>query len=334
MKSFKASAILIASAVGAGFASGSELVELFGVENSISIFIVPIIIALSFAVNYVVLSVANIHSKTLFGFRHCFELFNVLSSLIILSLMLAGITSLTPIKFPLIAICLGIVGVYIVNKGIKQINNLVAIVVCILILLIVVVFFVCSNNFTLSSPFNGAHFPKSLLWVCFNAYLSSPILCKLRLNKKQRITSCAVASIALGLLILLSIITINSNTTFFDKTMPLLQIAQSKSRTLGLFMTIVIFLAMFSSLCTSLFVFVEWTSTFIKDKHVCGMIGIVLAFLVSCVGFNQIISIFYPLIGFVGLLHTIAQIMFLLNNKTDAYQQNTTKYNTTQHNIT
>ncbi len=108
-------------------------------------------------------------------------------------------------------------------------------------------------------------------------------------------------------------LTINS---VIDDPMPLLGLVNLVHPVAGTVMSIVLYLMIFN---TGLSMFYSFTSRIIPDGDdrkfsIVLIISVVVAFIISFVGFKTLLSIFYPIIGYVGFILIALLIVTWINN--------------------
>lgn len=123
-------------------------------------------------------------------------------------------------------------------------------------------------------------------------------------NRKHAAIGGLVGGLGIGVLILISHLAIFSKIeTVGNKDMPLLAIVNDISPVLGILMSIVLFAMIYN---TAVSMFYSFTARFspvnTRKFKVFFFITIIVAFAASFVGFTDLVSYFYPLIGYLGLI--------------------------------
>jgi len=87
--------------------------------------------------------------------------------------------------------------------------------------------------------------------------------------------------------------------------MPIIAIANNISSVFGIITQIVVWLGIFTTATTLLYTIANWIGGYFGHYHlICIIIGI-LASLLSGFGFSNIITYFYPILGFIGSVFVI-----------------------------
>lgn len=131
-------------------------------------------------------------------------------------------------------------------------------------------------------------------------------------SNRDALLGGALGGFLVGAILLLGHFTIISKVdliTFFDNTgtlqvvdMPLLKIAYNFSPTLSLIMVFLIFGMIYNTAVSMFYVFVARFVTMETLKaNIIVIIVLAFGFAVSFVGFTQMVGVFYPLIGYVGV---------------------------------
>ncbi|MFC0523442.1 hypothetical protein ACFFGV_07575 [Pontibacillus salicampi] len=165
----------------------------------------------------------------------------------------------------------------------------------------------------MSNWFINNWFVSSLNYVSFNIAVGASMSLLMGGNEEdERASSIGglIGGFVLGLLIVLSHLAIFSQVDVVaDAAMPMLKIVDSLSPVLGILYSLILFGMIFNTAVSMFFSLaarftVVGTSTHKKFVLTIG----VIAFGLSFVGFTNLISIFYPVIGFMGLFLILALV--------------------------
>lgn len=322
MKSVGTAFLIISSIVGAGFASGRELISFFG--DGLGFWVVPVVALFVFGTSYLFLMVGNklntvsINSNTaLFGrFAPVAEFFALLNSFILLAVMLAGTTVIsgTMHGVPVVAIIAGIIAVAILKYGINGLMRANLVLIPLLILVLILVCTLSVKYFVWQSNFDILILPKSILYVSLNMYLASGALHQLKLSTKQAIIASTIASIIIGTLLLALMLAIKSNPSSMLEPMPLLYIASKLGGAYKILVSCTLILCIFSSMLIAIHNVVEWLQTIINDRIIAGLIALTCAFIISMLGFQQLVQYLYPIISVVGMVYIGGNVVYLFRN--------------------
>ena len=331
---------ILAGIIGAGFASGKEIVEFFGKAGYWAIPFLVIAGGLFFCCFYIFSWIGKIVkpksisdlTSAVFGRAGMFVDFGfILSSFITLSSMLAGCDSIGSLvfgsgyNFCYISILTAIIVAIIVAVGLKFIYKVTDFIMPVMLGMIFIVLIL--HLFTQApqevSPdnikFNFIHvFIYSILYVSMNSFYNIFIIAKSSeyMDKKQIGKASTIASSILFVLILLVFISImRGGNNVFVSDMPMINIASGLGAPIGIIYSIVLWLAIFTTICISAYTIREWLGRAIKNKFMCSVIVLTLGFIFSRFGFANIVRIFYPIEGIFGLFFIIYLVVYYFKNK-------------------
>lgn len=320
--------IYISSVVGAGFASGQEIIKFFTTYYEggfYGIILAGIIFA---AVGGIVLD--RVYNEGIrnydeflyptFG-RLAGRFVNLVVTLFMLSLfsiMIAGMGSILHDKlalpYRLSVILMACICMFVILGDIRRVASVSSVISPVLVLGIVFIglYIIVFNDISVFNVVNMLRnisdnwFVSSLLYVSYNSILSVVVLCNLLPYLKSR-KSAAWGGILGGFI--LCFITLILNTTinlfyprFTTGEIPMLDIVERYSRVLSHVYSAVLWLAMFVSAVNSGFCLAERISS--KAGMNMKLVTVIVCILVvplSFVGFSGLISSIYPIFGYVGL---------------------------------
>lgn len=323
--------LIVGTIIGAGLASGQEIVVFFAQYGFVSLFFLIAVFALFY-----------------FGFReflcfgkNCYEIdfkknkvfaifdgFSFFIFIAISSAMLAGANALFSqyvfdFHFPLWSIILICISTLIGYFGIKGLLNLSIYLVPVMIVGIVYICIKGSTVSTLSAPAFSTDLSNLVLlslstvgYCCCNLVTANKVLFESGegLSKKQIKLISVVSAIILTLLIgtVIVSILINDEMVLFS-TMPLIYLAFLISNWTGVAFSIILFLSVTTTLFTSQYSLSRILEEKLKKrkKIFSSLISLIIIFLTSLLGFNDIIKYVYPIIGGFGFV-----MLFILRNLT------------------
>lgn len=327
--------IYISSIIGAGFASGQEIIQFFTMyyeSGFYGIILAGIIFAVvgGIVLDRVYVEGINNYDEfvyPIFG-RIIGRIVNIVVTLFMLSLfsiMIAGMGSILhdrlSLSYQLSVILMACICMFIILGDIRRVTAVNSVITPILIFGIVliglyIIVFKDTPVFNIVSLLRNkpdSWLVSSLLYVSYNSILSVVVLCNLLPYLKSR-KSAKWAGVLGGLV--LCLITLILNTTinlFYPKfttgEIPLLDIVERYSKVLSYVYSIVLWLAMLVSALNSGFCLAERISskTNINIKLIT-VIACIVVIPLSCVGFSGLISSIYPMFGYIGLFMLIVVI--------------------------
>lgn len=314
--------LILGSTIGAGLASGQEVVIFFAQYGFVSIFYAFIFFILfTYGLTQMLKYGNMLQQKPDFLKKHkqsyLLESFYSIIFLIFSATMLAGAESLLNdiffhSKLHIWSILIIFVGILAISK---ELNWLMIISNILVPLIIISTMLVCALSFNISShsdlvlSFDFSNlvflFISTILYVACNLMVNSKITIKLGLKiKEKNIKKVAIiSSFIIFLLVSFIIIAllINDNSLLFAE-MPIVYIAFLINPTFGYFYSFIILLCILTTLFTTFFSLKEILHEKFKSNFLSKIISAFAIFIVSLFGFESIIRYSYPLIGALGII--------------------------------
>lgn len=295
---------VIGAVIGAGFASGRELVGFFGWTPDWRIAL--IVGALFFVNTAAYLLLGSSKRKSGKVFNELFSLLSFFNAIVTLSVMLAGTDALlrdvTGLSFPF-SLFMGLVSVFVVSLGRR---GLVGANLLLAPSLISIIALVCC--FTINSPTcspektNGIS--SAFSYCSMNMLLAAPILLESGITSKRKIlTVSALIGGLLGGLVLVFFLAFCS----FDAggaEMPLLAMASARSPMTYAVAASAIGVGIFTTMISSHAVLVSVIERVIPrcSKPISALAALAACYVVSTLGFGSAIDVLYPVLGTLSVL--------------------------------
>ena len=307
---FEITLLFLGSVIGAGFATGAEIITFFGRLN-LPVWCIAIIVSLTMF-GIIALEITLYYPKTnpreLIIVSQKKNLFNqasdfcsILIYFILFTAMTAGVTAISNSTLTIISLILSIVIVFFGFEKLSKLNILLVLIIIILIISTALPW-ISVSNLVNKNTITWVHIPKGV----FSAFLYAGLNCFMfpelikavgkKHTKKTLISAAILTALILMILVGLILTTIqNAQTTM--ATIPLLAAAPN------IITIIIILLAILTSQYTALFAIShrcqnQQTPNVKKNRPLIKMIGIcAIAYAISFCGFNKIINFAYPLIG-------------------------------------
>jgi uncharacterized membrane protein YkvI len=329
--SLKMGSAFIGIIVGAGFASGQEILQYFTSFGYLGI-IGAIISTALFA--YLGMNLTRLgsrmqttsHKEVVYGISGKL-IGRIVDYIIIFTLfgvgvvMIAGAGSIFSQQFGLpsflgstvMAILIIITIMLNVQKVITIIGSITPFLILTVVGLSVYSLFTMDSSFAALDPIAREQlsavpnwFLSSINYVSFNIAVGASMAILMggtEKNEKVAARGGFLGGLGLGILIILSHLAIFSKVDVVGGAdMPMLQIANDLSPTLGIFFSVILFAMIYNTGVSMLFSF---SARFVvmgtkKFKIFVVIVGVV-AYILSFVGFTQLVSMFYPIVGYLGL---------------------------------
>ncbi len=324
LRSMSVSMLIVGTMIGAGFASGKEIVTFFG--ETPNVFIALIAGALVFGCSTLFLFVGRRVKKTdigevngaVFGklrpFADVFMLFNSMS---VLGAMLAGTDSLAS-EFidlrPLPSIVIGLLCAIIAVKGLNGVIKANAVLVPVMIVFLAVCS-ITAINFPLTAQSGSIRITSIVLYVSMNMILGGSVLTTVhKLSPREIILSAAVAALVIsGLLI--CIMGALQSTSSSHADMPVLLIALKSGRPMYFVSLPVIAASIFTTMLSAFKSVYDYLSGFIKSKLLSAGIVFIGGLAVGAFGFSAVVETLYPITGILGILYLVCNCWFLIRTR-------------------
>lgn len=324
----KVACIYATSIIGAGFASGQEIMQFFSVYRSGGFYGIALAGAL-FAItgSIVLVKVCNERIRNfeeflfpVFGWRigWVIDIAVIIFMLCLFCIMTAGSGSVMsdtlgiPFKFASLltgVICTALIMTNI--KGIVMFNTIVTpfLIAGIILTGFAIIFYGDAETFQAAGYFRRITdnwFFSSLLYVSYNSVLAIVVMCSLLPYLKTRRTAVA-GGIAGGVMLCFAALVIHAAINLFyplvfEKELPILTILKSFESRAGGVYSIILWLAMMTSAVTAGFCFAERISMKMKiNSRIVTLVLCIAAVPLSTLGFSRLISAIYPVFGYLGL---------------------------------
>lgn len=316
--------LVVGTVIGAGFASGREVVTFFGaVPNVFAALIAGVLV---FACSLLFLFVGRRVKKddigevngAVFGkIRPVADVFILFNSITVLGAMLAGTDSLAA-EFidirPLASIVLGIVCAVVAVKGLSGVIKANAVLVPVMIVFIAVTCFLAIDY-----PFAPASSPikpySIILYVSMNMILGGGVLTTVHhLSRREIILASSVAAAVIaGLLTVIMGALRSTSAAYAD--MPMLLIALKTGKPMYFIALPVIALSIFTTMLSAFKALYDYIIGFIKYKVIAAGIVLIAGMLVGLFGFSTVVGKIYPITGAVGLVYLAFNLAYLIKTR-------------------
>lgn len=351
-KSLKMGSAFIGIIVGAGFASGQEILQYFTSFGHLGTLAAILATAL-FA--YMGMSLTRLgsrmqttsHKEAVYGIGGKIGGF-IMDAIIILTLfgvgvvMIAGAGSIFSQQFGLPAVLGNTVMALIVMATIMlNVQKIIAIIGSITPFLVVMVIGLALYSLlTMDASFAALEpiakeqdsalsnwFYSAINYVSFNIAVGASMAIVMGgVEKDEKIAARGgfIGGLGLGVLIILSHLAIFSTVDQVGNSdMPILQMANDISPILGIFISLILFAMIYNTAVSMLFSFTaRFAELNTKRFKVTVIIVVLLAYSLSFRGFTTLVSEFYPIIGLLGMFLVVslfvANIRYARNKKASA----------------
>ena len=207
-----------------------------------------------------------------------------------------------------------------VNRVVAVIGSLTPFLVAAIILVAIYCFATLDTSFAVLDPIARDvkttlpnWFISGINYVSFNIAVGASMALVMggaEENEKTAAWGGLIGGLGLGILILLSHFAIFSKVdTVAASDLPMLKIIDDISPTLGIFMALILFGMIFNTAVSLFFAFgARFTDIGTKKFKIFILITLIVGFMASFIGFTDLVKIFYPFIGYLGLFLVAALI--------------------------
>jgi len=324
----KVACIYTTSIIGAGFASGQEIMQFFSVYKTGGFYGILFAGFLFSIIGCIVLE--KVYSERIRNYEEfiypafgwfagwVIEIAVTLFMLCLFCIMIAGsgdvLSDRLAIPFNYAVLIMGFLSMLVILTNLKGIVTLSTFVTPVLIVGILlaglyIIFFGDNEVFKSTGFFtrlSGNWFVSSLLYVSYNSILAIVIMCSL-LPYLKTCRTARMGGILGGTMLSLAALVINAAIflfypSVFEKELPILAILRSFNNTAGNLYAIVLWLAMFVCAVTSGFCFIDRVGISLKlNKRMITLVLCAASVPLSTLGFSRLISAIYPAFGYLGL---------------------------------
>ncbi len=338
----KVACIYATTIIGAGFASGQEIMQFFTVYKAGGFYGILLAGLLFSVIGCIVLE--RVYRERIRNYEEflfptfgwfCGWILEIAVTIFMLCLfcvMIAGMGNIMSekigIPFRYSALIMGVICMIAILTNIKGIVTLSTFVTPILVTGIILAglcIIIFGNRevagiFNVINRLNGSWLFSSLLYVSYNSILAIAVMCSL-LPYIKTVKTARIGGILGGVILCGAAFIINMALNLFypaiiDKELPILAILKDFNAPAGNLYAIVLWLAMFVSAVTAGFCFTERLSSTIKiGKKAITTVLCAAAVPLSTWGFSKLIAVIYPIFGYLGLfmnLVILAQSLLLI----------------------
>ncbi len=339
---FKVAFLYMATVIGAGFASGQEIIQFFSRYYNGGFFGALLAGILFSIIGYAVLDRVyseriKSYDEFLFPMMGYFlgrimEFIVMLFMSCVLSVMVAGLGNilmeLSGIEYRYCTVISAIVCLLAIManiKGIVAVSSFLSpfLVVGIIFVGVYIILTKDTSVFSLSSKVvrvTNNWFFSSLLYVSYNTILSTVMLTSvLPYLKTKRVGTWG--GVLGGGMLCLTLLIINLALYFFyphsiTSEMPILSILQNNNKILGNVYSVILILAMYTSAITSGYCLSERIATKMKINYrIVAAVMCALVIPMSAMGFSSLISTLYPVFGYLGLFLVFVIVLQFIRYK-------------------
>lgn len=313
--------LIIGTIIGAGFASGREIVAFFGPTPSWLVAVIGAVLV--FVMCYVFLSVgaksqadnlAEVNRKIAGKADVLLNICLLFNSAISLSAMLAGFDSLFGSMWggkPVYSVLFAAVSVFVVMRGLKGLVKCNVILVPLLIVFIVAV---CAISF--NSPVYGTFGAKSayrcVTYIGMNMMLAAALLTTIGDLSKKQIAAASVVTAAIVGVLLYLIVSALCSSGAGQTDMPLVTLSRTGGLVMFGFGIVTVAAGIFTTMLTAHIALTDWLASLTKSRLFSAVVTACACLALSFIGFKNVVDTLYPVLGILGALYFVLNLVYLL----------------------
>lgn len=325
LKSLSVSMLIVGAIIGAGFASGAEITAFFG--SGFSIFNAVLCSVLIFVFCAALLGIGNrlapkdlhsLHKSALGRFSPAADALITLNSAIVTAGMIAALAGISCdyLGLPqcMLPIAAGIVAIATVVKGISGMIKLNAIAIPLVIATMTVVCLMSASALHIKDPISttGIKPDRAVVYVAMNLTLAAGAITSVRdLNRREIVFASAAAAAIIGTLLVLLTLALNSTAEITQ--MPTLSMSSRLGKSFFYAMLLSMLLSILTTLITSLESLTTFLTPSIGNKPLAAVLTFSACALLSTLGFTNVVSALYPIIGVIGTVYIGVLSFFSVN---------------------
>ncbi|MGD9901370.1 MAG: hypothetical protein AB7S44_02400 [Spirochaetales bacterium] len=344
----KVALLVLGIVVGAGFASGREILTFFGdyvpyypyMLVLLSLIVVYIIYIFIRVGKFIKPKGVNDITKVVVGkFSPILDIAILFSLFDSVFAMFAGADALaahviTGYSFPYFGILLGIIVIVVVRGGFTRIlktNSIIVPIMIALVLLVTVVFLTSGTlgTVTTTTPEGilgvGEALASIILYGSMNMLAVSILVAEMGpIIKKESTLKIGILSAILivGCVFIVLFTLLNSSDAVFVAEMPMIVLSFGLGNVFGYLYSVVILFGILTTVIACSFALFNWVNTFIKNRFWAITAIVIAAFTISRLGFSNIVSIFYPIEGALGLVFIISVLVYYYRHRKEIKELN------------
>lgn len=324
LRSISVATLIIGTIIGAGFASGKEVIAFFGASPDIAVALISGVLVFLCSALFLFVGrrvgksdIGEVNGVVFGKFRPIADVVMLFNSVTVLGAMLAGADSLAA-EFvdirPVASTALGILCAVTAVRGLSGVIKANAVLVPLMITFLCVCS-VLAMEFPLRWRTSDIDIYNIVLYVSMNMILGGGVLTTVhKLSPREILFASAISSAAIGGLLFVIICALQSgNAATAD--MPMLVVALKSGNVMYFAGLAVIAASIFTTMLSAFKSVYDYLSAFFSSKMTAAGIVLVGGLLVGAFGFSNVVGTLYPVMGVIGMLYLCCNCAFLLRSR-------------------
>lgn len=324
LRAMSVAMLIVGTMIGAGFASGKEVVTFFGDVPNMFIALIAGILVFGCSVLFLFVGrrvkksdIGEVNGVVFGKARPLADVFMLFNSMTVLGAMLAGTDSLAA-EFidirPVASIVVGLLCAFTAVKGINGVLKANAVLVPIM-----VVFLCVCSCLAIDFPFKAMSSPirpySIILYVSMNMILGGSVLTTVhKLSPREIILAAATASVLIAVLLMLIMGALQSGSAA-HADMPTLVIALKSGKLMYFLCFPVIGASIFTTMLSAFKSLYDYLCSFISVKTLAAALVLTGGLIVGAFGFTNVVGKLYPIIGATGLAYLACSAWYLIKTR-------------------
>lgn len=323
----KVGLLFVGAIVGAGFASGKEILTFFS-GNPLSLVAAVILASVFFYASCMLFfklskrlnlnNLFDINKILLKRYSGIFNIFLAFCYFTVIAAMLAAIDALAAESagyrgfFPIFSLMFLVLSLILSRRGIGGLLKINSLLVPLIVLFILYVCFYSLSPQNINSAVaggaeGGAFFDSLLyaaLYVGMNMLLTSALLIKSgsNLSSRQKRLACTLGTVTITVMLTLILLTCLLNYSVIEGAeLPMIALAVRISPLFSALSALILSFAIFLTLVSAVYPLEKYLLKYFKNRNILQAAIAAAAFLLSRIGFSSIITYIYPLQGLIGV---------------------------------
>lgn len=324
MRAMSVAMLIVGTMIGAGFASGKEVVSFFGDTPNVFIALISGVLVFGCSVLFLFVGrrvkksdIGEVNGEVFGVLRPVADVFMLFNSMTVLGAMLAGTDSLAA-EFidvrPLASIAVGLLCAFTAVKGLNGLLKANAVLVPIM-----VVFLCVCSCLVIEFPFKALSSPirpySIVLYVSMNMILGGSVLTTVhKLSPREIILASATASLIIAAMLMLIMGALHSVSAAHAE-MPTLVIALKSGKPMYFLCFPVIGASIFTTMLSAFKSLYDYVAGFITIKPLAALAVLCGGLAVGAFGFGNVVGKMYPIIGAVGIAYLMSNAWYLIKTR-------------------
>ena len=333
--------ILVAAIMGAGFASGRELVSFFGEYGYFSILLVVLAGLLLLGFSYIMmrigaenkhLSIQDTTKKALGKFSPILDYLMLICYMIVIAAMISAIHSLFASLLPDMPSYIGSIGfailsVFVIIGGVDRLGkvNLALLPFMILLMFVIIIQFLFTTpaqDLSFLPDFNVWHAIKGILFMLLYLFMNLQTASEVMIfagdkkSKKDSFWGSLIGSVLISLAIVFVLVSVlHGGQAIYNADMPVIEMAKVLGGPYSYLYGAIILTGVFGVLNSTSLLMHSWFKQKIKKNVLSAIIVTIVGYGLSLIGFANIVDFFYPITGIIGGIYVLALTIYYFKSK-------------------